>query len=279
MTVLFYAMRHGITAANQSDVYRGHSNEKFARLSPDGKDVVRQSALWMKRAGLEFPLVMSDDLDRATESRDILKDILQIPNAVTDKRLRPLDVGEFTGKSKSDNPLDKYIKNKALKIPGGESLNDFNKRAAKAFEDIADTVSKLGRPILIVTHGSTTSFLYNNFNDGGGEVGYEGLVKPGGVLMFTSKGLEPLTRKKDDSIYSSPLADGTALSGFVTDEENIPPRECWHCYYFSRDAIGLGGCSNPVVKIDPQLVDRRKTDGTIGVSDQDCCNFYKSKIV
>lgn len=275
ITPLFFVVRHGITNGNQTDTYRGWSNGPDARLNADGRDVIREAALWLKKAGLSFPLIMSDDLERAVESRDILKSILQIPNEATDKRLRPLNVGDFTGESKKDHPLDEYLKSRSKKIPGGESMNEFESRAAKVFDDVAAIVAKLGKPILLIGHGSTTSFLYNNFNDGG-KVGYEGMVHPGGVLMFTSKGIEPLTRKRNET--QSSLADGTALSGYVTDEENVPPRECWHCRSFVRNVNGLGGCINPVVRIDPQLVDRRQTDGSIAVGEEDCCNYFRNNI-
>lgn len=274
---LFMGVRHGTTAANQTDEYRGWSNEPFARLCSQGRDVVRDSGMWMRKSGLKFPVIYSDDLDRAQETAKLLAAILEIKNHVTDERLRPLNVGDFTGKSKADNPLEKYVKNPALKIPGGESMNTFESRAAKAFDDVTSIVEKLGKPVLVVLHGSTSSFLYNTFNHSG-HVGYEGLVKPGGVLMFTAQGLQPLTRLKEGSIASSPLMDGTALTGFATEAESRPPRSCWHCRHYSRDALGLGACTNPVVMIDPQLVYLRQTDGSIAVGDQDCCNYYQSQV-
>lgn len=272
---LFYLTRHGATKGNAKNEYRGWSNEPDAQLTGAGRDLVREAALWLQSAGLSFPLIISDDLDRAVETRTILKDLLQIPVENTDKRLRPLNVGDFTGKSKADFPLEKYIKNKSLVIPGGESLNQFNARQAKFFDDVSEIVAKLGKPILLVSHGSTVSFLHNHFNDSA-NVGYEGLVNPGGVLMFTSKGVEPLTNKRDEA--PSLFKQGTKLAGFVTAEQNIPPRECWNCRFFSRDTLGLGGCSHPLVTIDPQLVDRRQNDNTVSVGDRDCCDGFMNRI-
>lgn len=65
------------------------------------------------------------------------------------------------------------------------------------------------------------------------------------------------------------LADGTAMAGFVTSEENQPPRECHNCIHYSHDT-----CTHPVVMDDPEV------PGTPGepkpVGDHDCCNFFKS---
>jgi len=118
--------------------------------------------------------------------------------------------------------------------------------------------------------------LHNAFNKSGGEVGYEGLVNPGGVLMFTSKGIEPLTQKRSES--PSLFKQGTATSGFVTSELNRPPRECWNCRWFSRNVLDLGACSNPLVRIDPKLVDRHQDDGSVAVGENDCCDAFANKI-
>lgn len=267
-------VRHGKTKSNDDGCYRAWSNQPEAQLDAQGRDGVRESALWLKAAKQKFPLIISDDLDRAMETREIIQSILNIPVADTDPRLRPLNVGDFTGKSKTEYPLEEYIKEPNKVIPGGESFNQFNKRQAEFFDYIAQVVAKLG-PILIVCHGSTVAFLHNHFN-AGAKVGYEGLVNPSGVLMFTAKGVEPLTKKREGA--SSSLADGTATAGFVTDEENAPPRECWNCKWFQRDANSLGECSNPVVRIDPALVDRRQTDGMVAVGEHDCCNLFVNKI-
>ena len=272
---IMFLVRHGKTGGNQANTYRSWSNGPDAQLTPEGRDGIRQSALFLQGTGIKFPLIISDDLDRSKETREILQSILDIRESHVDKRLRPLNVGDFIGKSKADYPLDKYIKNRSLKIPGGESLNQFDNRQAKFFDDVAAIVQKLNKPILIVGHGSTVSFLHNTFNSKSeGQVGYEGLVYPSGVLMFTSAGVIPLTNKREGS--PAPLKDGTPTSGFVTDEENVPPRECWHCKFAAKDINGLLGCTHPVVRIDPKLQDRLQSDGTIAVGERDCCDMFSS---
>lgn len=275
---LFFLMRHGRTENNVDNNYRGWSNGPEAQLSKDGRNDVREGALWLKRSGISVPFILADDLDRTKETAQIVADILGLkPDQIDyDKRLRPIDIGDFTGKSKEEYPLTEYVKNKAKMIPGGESMNQFNKRQAKVFADILDTVDKSGGPFLVIGHGSNISYLHNFHNDEA-PVGYEGLVNPSGIVMFTKSGVTALTNIRGSFGGANPLKDGTQLSGFVTDEENRPPRECWNCRNYVV-VQNLGACTHPLVMIDPQLVDRRQTDGTVAVGDRDCCDQFRNKV-
>ncbi len=194
MQPLFYVIRHGRTAGNENDIYRGWSNEKFAQLAPEGREDVKSAAQFLKKIGVSSPLILSDDLSRAVESEKIVAEILGIDAVEIDKRLRPLNVGEFTGKPKDKHPLDEYMKNRNKSIPGGESLNQFNKRLAKVFQDIVEAVAQLKQPLIVIGHGSTLSFL--NYVGNNEEMGYEGLVHPGGVAVYTKDGITPLFSKK-----------------------------------------------------------------------------------
>ena len=275
--VLFYVMRHGRTEGNESDIYRGWSNEDFAQLSPIGREDIREAAIFLKRAGLSFPLIIADDLSRAVESEKIAADILGIKQQEIDKRARPLNVGDFTGKSKEKYPLDEYTKNPSKKIPGGESMNSLNTRVAKLIADVLELVAKIKKPILMIGHGSTISVLYNAKNNGE-KVGYEGVVHPGGIIAFTTDGVIPIFKQKFASGEKPPLKDGTEFSGFVDESTNRPPRECWNCRNFIKDIAGLGGCTHPLVQIDPQLQDRKQADGSIAVGEQDCCDEFRNKV-
>ena len=95
--------------------------------------------------------------------------------------------------------------------------------------------------------------------------------------MFSNMGLFPLTNKREGSAVEMPYSDGTLLSGFVTSEENKPPRSCWNCRNFVSGPTG-GECNHPLVKIDPQLLVRKVDNGNIAVSDDSCCNSFRNKI-
>lgn len=272
---LFFIVRHGRTEGNKLGTYRGWSNGPDAQLNADGRDDVREAGLFLQRAGLSFPIILSDDLDRTQETAKILADILGIRVHETDKRLRPLNVGDFTGKSKIDHPLDEYMANEKLVIPGGESLQHFNARQQAVFDNILELIIKIHKPVLVVGHGSNVCYLHN-YTNRGEKIGYEGLVDPGGVLAFFQQGIVPLTKKRGEG--KNPFQDGTALTGYVTVEESRPPRSCWNCKWFTKDASGLGGCHNPIVRLDPQLVGQKQSDGTIAVGDDSCCNLFSNHV-
>lgn len=278
MNILFALGRHGRTAGNEDNVYRGWSNEDFAQLDAAGRNDAREEGIYLKGTGLNFSFIITDDLDRTFETAQIIASILGIKeeSIIRDKRLRPLNMGDWTGKSKEKHPVTEFMKNRSKVIPGGESLNTLNKRQSKVFSDIMETISKTGKPILVIGHGTNAGFLHTHFNKKDGiEPGYEGLTHPGGVSVFTKDGITPVFKKREGSpqLYK----DGTETSGFVTAAENPPPRECWHCRNYSVRS-GLGSCDHILVQIDPKLQDRKQVDGTIAVGERDCCDNYRGKI-
>jgi len=277
MKILFALGRHGRTAGNEQGIYRSHSNADFAQLDADGRNDAREEGIFLQGTGLRFPIIITDDLDRTGETAEIVSSILGLnpDNIVHDKRLRPLDMGDWTGKKKDEHPLDAYMKGKSKRIPGGESLNILNKRQSLVFADILETVAKIHAPVLVIGHGTNAGYLYSHTNKSGKSIGYEGLTNPGGVCIFTKDGITPVFKKREGSpqLYK----DGTDVSGFVTFEENRPPRECWNCRNFSLRS-GLGSCDHTLVQIDPKLAERRQADGTVAVGERDCCDMYRNAI-
>jgi hypothetical protein len=65
------------------------------------------------------------------------------------------------------------------------------------------------------------------------------------------------------------LPEGSKLSGFVTSEENQPPRQCGSCVWYKHDA-----CHHPVVMIDPEVPGEDNQPKP--VQDDWCCNFFQS---
>lgn len=62
---------------------------------------------------------------------------------------------------------------------------------------------------------------------------------------------------------------GTKLSGFVSEEENMPPRECHNCIFYKHDL-----CHHPIVMIDPEVPGENGKPKPVG--DKFCCNFFQS---
>lgn len=72
---------------------------------------------------------------------------------------------------------------------------------------------------------------------------------------------------------------GTPRTGFVTDKENKPPRECQACKF-----IYDGACYNKIVMKDPLAKAKsvangfdQSTDGSIPVGPKWCCNLFRHK--
>lgn len=277
MAPLFVLGRHGRTKGNEDNNYRGWSNEDFAQLDTAGRNDARDEGVFLRNTGLKFALIITDDLDRTVETAKIIASILGIreENIIQDKRLRPLNMGDWTGKNKDKHPLNEYMKDKNKKIPGGESLNMMNKRQSSVFGDIMETIAKTKILPLVVGHGTNAGYLHSSFNQkDSAEPGYEGLTHPGGVSVFTKNGITPIFKKRDGApqLYK----DGTEASGFVTDEQNRPPRECWNCRWSRPSLAGLE-CSHPIVQIDPTLQDRKQDNGNIAVGERDCCDGFQNK--
>lgn len=71
------------------------------------------------------------------------------------------------------------------------------------------------------------------------------------------------------------LKDGTAKSGFVTAEDNRPPRQCDHCRW-----MGEGSCTNPEVAADDEIGKKykrvRNKLGNWNVEPEDCCDHFQA---
>jgi broad specificity phosphatase PhoE len=230
-SVLFVFARHGRTAGNQDNIYRSLSNEPFAQLDAAGRDDARELGIFLKGLGYEYPLIITDTLDRTNETAKIVAEILGIKEIVQDKRLLPLKMGKLTGKNKDANPIDEYLKNRTKKIPDGENMVEFDKRQALVFADILELVSTLKKPVLVIGHGSNTSFLYHKVNKGGKEVGYEGLTNPGGASLFTRSGITPVFKSRAKE-PKEPLVQLSRWSiefvgGKGTDGK---PKSCFNCH-------------------------------------------------
>lgn len=238
--ILFVLGRHGRTAGNEKNLYRGHSNAAYAQLNDDGRGDAWEEGVFLKGLGINFPLIITDDLDRTYETAKIVAGVLGISpeNIIRDKRMRPLDMGDWTGKSKEAHPLDAYMKDKNKKIPGGDSLNMLNKRQSSVFADVLETVAKIHAPVLVLGHGTNAGFLHSHVNKKDTkEVGYEGLTYPGGVSVFTKDGITPIFKKRDGEdakkeATKTPLVQLNKWSvEFVGGKDtNDQPKSCFNCH-------------------------------------------------
>jgi broad specificity phosphatase PhoE len=141
-----FIIRHGTTKLNQQDRIRGWSNPL---LSEKGMKEVDETGREMMDKDID--IIVSSDLTRAEQTAEAIKRHTGARMETTEK-LRPWDVGKFTGQESKDvHPqLKIYAKTPNRTLPEGESLNDFKKRF---FEGLREIISKYGNEnIALVTH-------------------------------------------------------------------------------------------------------------------------------
>ncbi len=150
----FWVVRHGETEWNATGRYQGQTD---VALSPTGVSQARQLAA--RLTGLHFGAVYSSDLTRALETARLLAGGLDSrPEVVTLPGLREIDVGQLSGKVRSEieAQFPGYVA--ALRAdpwhvrrPGGESMADLAARATRTFDALC--AQHPGQRLLIVTHG------------------------------------------------------------------------------------------------------------------------------
>lgn len=138
-------------------------------------------------------------MDRTQHTAAIIAAKLGIKYIHVDSRLRPLNVGDFTGEDKQHSDIDSYLKNPDIKFPNGESLDDFRDRQKDFSTELFDWIKEHPKEKAILS-GHLSNIIY--WNDLGKSIkGYldnystdeEDMVRPGGVVAVMSEGhLVPL---------------------------------------------------------------------------------------
>lgn len=220
---LFFVGRHGETPSNDKKIYRAWSNRPEAQLSDEGRKTVEEGGEWLVAQRAPVELIVTDSLDRTLETAEIMARVIGVGRIVSLRGLHPLDMGDYTGKSKEQYSVTPFLKNPDRRIPGGETLKEFNQRQFMTFQGIMALVDELGAAkVLVVGHGSNISFLHNHvFDRGDKPILYEGLVDPGGLVAAERDGLTPLTRVRGaaDARESADHAGYVELAGAVKDAD------------------------------------------------------------
>lgn len=239
--VIFFFIRHGETQGNKDNVYRGWSNAPEAQLDESGCRSSREAGRYLSMIGAPIELVISDSLDRVQETIELVAESFQNARLEFVRSLHPLNMGDLTLKSKDKYPVEPYLKDPKKRIPGGDTVEEFNKRQFEIFTSIFGlTKTMKGGRILVGGHGSNVAFLCNHvFNKGEERIGYEGMVDPGGIIAATASGLIPLTKVRGKKNKSGLVQlDGTPL--YPSDHEagmRVPKggSSCESCEYL-KDA-------------------------------------------
>jgi len=186
--MLFVLARHGETILNEEDKFRGWSDNDSASLDSKGIKQAKVAGRFLSKMPVRFGLIVSSDLDRALHTAAIIGRLLGIDDIHTDNRLRPLNVGDFTGKDKETNDIDSYLENPSKSFPNGESVDDFRSRQKDFSDDLVQWIKDNPDVVpLVVGHLSNVVY-YQDLNTA--LAGYlkdyasdkEDLIHPGGVI-------------------------------------------------------------------------------------------------
>jgi len=132
---------HGTTTDNEIDLATGWADGQLSKLG-----IEQSKKLGELVADKKFDVVFSSDLKRALDSARLA--FGHKYEIITDKRLREVNYGDFTGKPDGfKNNLAKYI-NKPF--PNGESYKDVEKRVADFLKEVSEKYA--GQHIAIVAH-------------------------------------------------------------------------------------------------------------------------------
>jgi alpha-ribazole phosphatase len=179
---LLYAARHGQTTLNKSNCFRGNANPP---LDAQGREDASALADYFK--DIRLSAIFYSDKKRSSETADIVARCHpNVPCHGTDS-IWPWNVGMFSGQPKSPEnvaKLDHYIENPDIKIPNGESLNDFKARIRPCLLEGMEIANKAGAPVLFVVHSSVVhecgSMVRGDHN--------AALVEPGGIARIFTDG-------------------------------------------------------------------------------------------
>lgn len=248
--ILAYVVRHGETD-------RSPNPEWWSQipLNALGEAQARDAGEFIKTEKVKPKWGVSSDLKRAEQTLAICAEVLNLTI------VRPMyDLRAF-GKD--------------------EDQKKFEARNERAFTAILATAKVRGEIPLIACHRSNSAWIAKRYGWVRQEVDYRqaSAIWEGGVIVIDSKGAHPIYKKLSENPKEDlgQPNDGTHIAGFVTDEENKPPRECWNCKW-----IHSGACHHPVVTADDELgliySKVRNKDGFWMVGDKDCCDNFQNTI-
>lgn len=189
--VILYCARHGSTALNQADCFRGNADPP---LSAQGFREANRLAHYMQ--GIDTSFIVCSAKIRAHQTADVISLAMKVEGCtkhdiipVSNEGLFAWNVGNFSGKPKDKENLDelqKYIDDPSCQVPGGESLNDFRTRVRPLIQEAIETSDEMGTPGLLVVHSSVIHELGEMFH----KDHKAALVKPGGLAaVYISDGM------------------------------------------------------------------------------------------
>lgn len=194
--VLAYFVRHGETPSNAANLFRGESNPP---LDENGFKQAQEAKSFLGTQ--EFGEIIGSDKLRVQQTAEIVLDKRPEEPLYTPK-LRAWNVGYLTGlpKDTHQGEIDHYQDNPDVKVPRGESLNEFRGRVNPMIKFAIKRGAETGLPSLVFAHSSVIHqvghLLHGNHE--------AALVHPGGIaaVKLGAKGLyaEPLFKPENKKV-------------------------------------------------------------------------------
>lgn len=151
-----YVSRHGETALNVESALKGWLD---APLTEKGMGQAERQAEVLTHLGLTK--IYCSPLLRAVQTASFTAGIVGL-EPIQDRGLATWHVGIFEGVSKDDakDAIQLFLDNPSVKMPDGESIEEFEERIAEFFTKHLAEAEKAG-PYCFFTHNSTISALFN----------------------------------------------------------------------------------------------------------------------
>jgi broad specificity phosphatase PhoE len=199
---LFYVSRHGET---------GPFDEKLVGpVNPPLSAKGHQSANDLASFFQNLPLagIVSSPMNRALETAMVVGETKNLTPHI-DKRIASWYMGHIPSLPVEPPPslIDHYVDHPDIKIPGGESLNQFRQRVHPVFGEAIKAFQHLKIPSLLSVHDSVVREAGAVFN----KDLESALVKPGGVvavMRHRSGVIRAVPVFKQDKLSSSKIEDG-----------------------------------------------------------------------
>ncbi len=152
-----YLIRHGESEANKIHQIQGHMNSPLSEL---GREQAKSAGEKLLADQITFDTIYSSDLSRAIETVQIITGILGVKDIIFDERLREMNLGDIEGKIFTELTEDEREflntcwEDHSIRIPNGETTNEFKLRVKEVFEEITNSGDG-DSTILVVAHGGS----------------------------------------------------------------------------------------------------------------------------
>ena len=155
-------------------------------LSRKGNEEAMSAAEKLKSLKLDFKDLHTSPLKRSVQTADHVSNEVGMEPIKTDK-LTDWNTGNFTGKTVQETLSDihNFMNNPSKSIPGGESFNDFKKRAIPFLKSLVESDDNH----LVVTHNRVVTLLKALSNSDGtnpdmSTMKKKGPLEPGGIMTI-----------------------------------------------------------------------------------------------